>query len=428
MPDGHTVVIGSGVVGAATAYYLAKQGNAVTLLEQGEIASGCSQGNAGQVTPGHLPLTQPGTMLRNLRWLFQSKSPLYVAPRMDPSLMRWLWQFQKSCNAPHLVKATKILCELGQASAGLFDELVGDIGLRYQNNGRLEICRSKKTLQAACGEAELLRTCGFESRRLLGDQVQQFEPAIQAEVAGAIYYPNSGYCNPHELVTQLALAAEAAGAKLLLNTSATDLRKEQGRVVAVVTPQGEIPSDALVLACGAWAPRWAQQLGMRLPVQPGKGYHLDVGRPEKSPALPVVLVEERIFVTPLNGNLRLAGTMEFSGFNLRQRPARIEMLAAGAGRYLPGVLQAEERSRWCHLRPMTPDGLPIIGRVPQVPNVWIATGHGMLGITQGPITGKLLAEWIGQGKTSFDLAPLSPERFEKRLPASHDCKYCQQPQ
>ena len=186
-------------------------------------------------------------------------------------------------------------------------------------------------------------------------------------------------------------------------------------MVAVIIPHEEIRVNAVVLACGAWAPRLADRLGIRLPVQPGKGYHLDVERPEAAPAMPVVLVEERIFVTPIDDFLRLAGTMEFSGFNLLQRPARIDMLAAGASRYLPGVQRAQERSRWCHLRPMTPDGLPIIGRVPQVPNVWIATGHGMLGVTQGPITGKLVADWIGDGKTSLDLSPLRPERFQKAL-------------
>ena len=408
-----TVVIGGGVVGAATAYYLAKQGQQVTLLEQGELASGCSHGNAGQVTPGHLPLPQPGTMWRNLRWLFKPTSPLYVAPRLDLNLIQWLWQFNQACNEPHLRKATKVLCELGEASAVLFDQLANDIGLRYQNKGRLEICRSEKTFSAACDEADLLQECGFESQRLCGNQVQQLEPAIQTDVAGAIYYLNSGYCNPQELVKQLATAAQACGAVVKQNTPVTDLRIKRGHLVAVVTAHEEIKADALVLACGSWAPQLARRLGMRLPVQPGKGYHLDVERPPAAPAMPVVLIEERIFVTPIDDFLRLAGTMEFSGFNLRQRPARIDMLASGASRYLPGVRQAPERSRWCHLRPMTPDGLPIIGRVPHIKNVWIATGHGMLGVTQGPITGKLVADSIVAGKTSIDLHPLRPERFQK---------------
>jgi D-amino-acid dehydrogenase len=413
MSNIHTVVIGGGVVGTATAYYLTKQGRQVTLLEQGDLCSGCSRGNAGQVTPGHLPLPQPGTVWRNLRWLFKSTSPLYIAPRFDLTLLKWLWQFNQACNEPHLNKATEILCRLGAASGELFEQLVDEIDLRYENKGRLEVCRTKETYLSACAESELLQECGFESQRLLGDQVQQFEPAIQAAVFGAIFYPNSGFCNPQELVEQLAAAAKTSGAKIKPNTQVTDLRIDNGRLLGVVTEQEEIRADAAVLACGSWSPRLAHRLGIRLAVQPGKGYHLDVQRPEAAPAMPVVLVEERIFVTPIDDFLRLAGTMEFSGFNLKQRPARLEMLATGASRYLPGVHRAPVRSRWCHLRPMTPDGLPIIGRVPQVDNVWIATGHGMLGVTQGPITGKLLADWISEGKTSLDLAALRPDRFQR---------------
>jgi D-amino-acid dehydrogenase len=148
-----------------------------------------------------------------------------------------------------------------------------------------------------------------------------------------------------------------------------------------------------------------------LPVQPGKGYHLDVDRPERCPRIPVVLMEERIFASAIDDFFRMAGTMEFSGFNLTLRPRRLDMLSIGAGRYFPEVQQAPVRSRWCHLRPMTPDGLPIVGRVPQIQNVWIATGHGMLGHTQGPITGQLLAEWIVDGQTSMDLTALRPDRF-----------------
>jgi D-amino-acid dehydrogenase len=358
-------------------------------------------------------------MWRNLRWLFRSTSPLYVAPRIDFNLFKWLWQFNQACNKPHLNKATEILCQLGVASGKLFEQLVDEIDLRYENKGRLEVCRTEEAYLSACAESELLQDCGFESQRLRGDQVQRFEPAIQAAVAGAIFYPNSGFCNPQELVEQLAAAAKASGAKFKLNTQVTDVRIENGRLVAVMTPQEEIRADAVVVACGSWSPRLARRLGMRLPVQPGKGYHLDLQRPEAAPAMPVVLVEERIFVTPIDDFLRLAGTMEFSGFNLTQRPARINMLSAGAGRYLSGIQRADVRSRWCHLRPMTPDGLPIIGRAPQTDNVWIATGHGMLGLTQGPITGKLLADWISEGKTSLDLAALRPDRFQKSPRSSH---------
>ncbi len=189
------------------------------------------------------------------------------------------------------------------------------------------------------------------------------------------------------------------------------MRLEKGRVVALVTDAGEIDADSLVLACGAWFGRITKRLGLNVPVAPGKGYHLDIDRPERCPEKPIVLFEEKVFVEPLDDFLRLAGTMELSGFNFRQVPIRLEMLKTSASRYLSGIEEAHIRSRWCHLRPMSSDGLPVIGRSPRADNAWIATGHGMLGHTQGPITGKLLAEDIIDGRTSIDLMPLSPTRF-----------------
>jgi len=411
MSKGHTVVVGGGVIGVATAYYLAKRGQKVTLVEQEELCSGASQGNAGQVTPGHLPLPVPGTLGRNLRWLLNPTSPLYVAPRLDWSLLRWLWRFHKACNATHLRMATEVLCKLGLASEKLFAELDDAIDIDYENDGRMEVCRGERSFQAAREEADMLASFGFECRCLRGIEVREFEPAIQTDVAGAVYYRNSGYANPQTFVLRLADAAKKLGATILEHTRIVDLRVAGGRLRSLVTDGEEIEADAAALTCGAWAPDLSRRLGLTLPVQPGKGYHLDLDPPEQCPRVPVVLMEERIFVSPLDDFLRLAGTMEFSGFNVKPRPKRLEMLSLGAGRYFPEIPQTHVRSRWCHLRPMTPDGLPVIGRVPQTDNIWMATGHGMLGFTQGPITGQLLAEGILDGRASIDLAPLRVDRF-----------------
>jgi D-amino-acid dehydrogenase len=408
---GHTVLIGGGIVGASAAYYLAQRGVSVTLVEQGELCSGASQGNAGQVTPGHLPLPQPGTLARNLRWLLTSTSPLYVAPRWDFALLKWLWRFQQACNPRHLQHATRILCELGAASARLIEQLAPEIGLPYHHPGRLEVCRGDRSWQFACEEARLLQQFGYASRILRGAEVADFEPAMAAPVAGAVYYPDSGYCHPQTMVMKLADAARQRGAVIRTQTTVTGLDIRRGQAVAVRCGEETITADAVAITCGAWAPQFVRSLRVRLPIQPGKGYHVDVDRPERCPQIPAVLMEERIFVSPLDDFFRLAGTMEFSGFNLSQRPERLQMLLQGAGRYFPQVPQLRVRSRWCHWRPMTPDGLPVIGRVPRTDNVWLAAGHGMLGMTQGPITGQLLAEWICHGHTSLDLTPLRLDRF-----------------
>ena len=286
-----------------------------------------------------------------------------------------------------------------------------EVGYAYP--GRLEVCRGERSLRAAFEEAVLLEEFGFAGRRLRGRDVRELEPAIQIDVAGGVYYPDSGYCNPERLVLAMAEAAKGLGAVIRTNTAVQALKVDKGRVSAVVSGEELIAGEQFVLACGSSAPRLARDLGLVLPVQPGKGYHVDIDVPAAPPRIPVVLMEERIFVSPIDDFLRMAGTMEFSGFNLTPRPERLEMLVAGAGKYFPEIRTAPVRSRWCHLRPMTPDGLPIIGQVPGTENAWIATGHGMLGITQGPATGRLLAEWIVHGTPSIDLTATSAERFRR---------------
>ena len=370
------------------------------------------KGTPGKSRRGICPCHNRGRCCADLRWLAKSTSPLYVAPRLDLSLIRWLWNFQQACNPAQLRHATQCLCDLGRLSAQLFDELRREIEFGYAYPGRLEVCRGDRSLQAAFEEADLLEEFGFAGRRLRGE-VGELEPAIQADVAGGVYYPDSGYCNPERLVLAMAEAAKGLGAVIRTNTAVQALKVDKGRVSALVSGEELIAGDQFVLACGSSAPRLARDLGLVLPVQPGKGYHVDIDLPAASPRIPVVLMEQRIFVSPIDDFLRMAGTMEFSGFNLTPRPERLEMLVTGAGKYFPEIRTAPVRSRWCHLRPMTPDGLPIIGQVPGTENAWIATGHGMLGITQGPATGRLLAEWILHGTPSIDLTATSAERFSR---------------
>lgn len=412
---GDVAVIGGGVIGVATAYYLAERGIAVTLYEQQEICSGCSEGNAGQITAGHLPLNQPGTLWRNLRWLAQPTSPLYIPLRFDPALLAWLWRFQRACTARHVERATALLGQLGKASRQLFETLAAELSFDYHFEGRLELCRSEASWRATRHEAELLSGFGFTSEVLSAAQARQREPAIAGPIAGAVFFPESGYCDPRRFVTALAHAAAARGAVIRSNTPVSQIEGADNGAFRLAIPTGTATADAVVLACGAWTARLADRLGMRLPVQPGKGYHVDLQLPpSQRPRIPLVLVDDRIFVTPIGSHLRLAGTMELSGFNLKQRAPRLDALTRGARRYLGGIEADHVRHRWCHLRPMPADGLPVIGPVPAAPRIWIATGHGMLGLTQGPITGQLVAQALNGEPTDIDLAPFSPARFARR--------------
>ena len=420
MTRADVVVVGGGVIGVSAAYYLAARGQKVTLLEQNELSSGSSKGNAGQITAAHMPLNQPGMMLSNLRMLLAPSSPLYVPLRFDPGLIRWLWRFHRASTPTHVQRATEIICRFGRASVDLFDQLATEFDFSYRRAGRLEVCRRPKTLEAVLHEAELYKSLGFDYRALTPDEVAEFEPALIGPIAGAIHMPDSCFCEPEQFVLEMAKAAQRMGAEFRTGVQVTDL-KIDGDDVRVVTDAEPVDARHVVLACGAWAPRLESRLGLRLPIQPGKGYHLDLCLPADAamPKIPFVVIDDRTYIIPYdnpdgdpNGSfVRLAGTMEFSGFNLRLHPARLEMLRDVASRYIEGIDRASERSRWCHLRPMTPDGLPMIGPAPSAPNVWIATGHGMLGLTQGPITGKLIADALVDGRIDESLAVMRPDRF-----------------
>lgn len=412
MSESRVVVIGGGVIGVSTAHYLAEMGQQVTLLEQNELCSGSSQGNAGQITPGHMPLNHPGVIWRNLGMMLKPSSPLYIPLRWDWGLFKWLWGFNRACSEAKVRQATELLAMLGHASFELFEQLKDRVDFGYHCDGRLEVCREEATLKVVEHEAHLLEEFGFTWRHVTADEVHQMEPAVTTPVAGGIQFNESAYCNPASFVVNLAEQVKAAGVEIREQAAVTKIEANGAGPVRITLGEEVIEADHAVVAGGAWTPQLAEQLGLRLPIQPGKGYHLDIDLPEASRVnAPTLFVEERVFVTPIDDFVRLAGTMELSGFNLRQLPARIKQLSVGAGKYIEGIEEAPVRSKWCHLRPMAPDGIPIIGPTPKSKKVWIASGHGMLGLTQGPITGKLVAEGIVEGKTSLDITPLRPERF-----------------
>ena len=404
------IVIGGGAIGVCIAYYLAREGADVVLLEQGEVGGGCSQGNAGQITPGHLPLPQPGTMWRNLRWLVRPDSPLYIKPSFLAEHMSWFMQFSRACTHRHMAQATGVLCRLGRLSFRLFHELArkADFGFRVQ--GRLEICADEETLTGAEHEAAILQRYGFSYEKLDADEVRTRVPMLRGSVRGAIYYPESAHCDPAAFVRAVAELARSEGAQIETGTVVRTLDIAHEQVRAVVTDRGDYQGEHVILATGAWTPELVRPLGLDLPILPGKGYHVDYRAVPGLPQRPVVLVKDRVFVTPLGTRCRFAGTMEFSGFNRDIDQRRVKLIEEAAGRAFD-LSGTEPVDVWCHMRPMSADGLPYIGPVPWVQNLWVAAGHGMLGLTQGPATGLLIAQWILSGVPEMDLSPLRPDRY-----------------
>ena len=411
------VVVGGGVIGICCAYFLARRGARVTVLERDEIGKGASYGNAGSIAPGHLPINKPGRIKQALKSLLDPLSPLYVAPRLDPALARWLWMFSRKCTEAHLEFAMRVMAPLGHASRKIFDELaeVEKIDCCFQRNGYYEIYLTARGLASGGKEAALTGRYGFHPETVSGGALREREPAINSQVLGGVFYPEAATLNPYRFVMEMANRAERHGAALRTRTEIADVLTGDGKVRGIRTRDGEvIEADAVVLAMGAYSVALIQHLGLSFPLQAGKGYHRDSaakrgGAPQLRQAC--VLGENSVFCTPMDGFVRFAGTLEFSGVNHEIRRPRLEQLTNASMRYLDGVDDSNFRSEWCGLRPCMPDGLPVVGLVPGHRGLFIATGHGMLGLTLGPITGRLIAESVLDGAPSMDIAALRADRF-----------------
>ena len=399
------------------AYALARRGIGVTVLERHDIGGGASFGNAGTISPGHPPINRPGRIREAVLQMLNPSSPLYVAPRWDPSLFRWLWAFSRKCTAAHMEACMRVLAPLGREALDEFGRLVEEEALDcdYTPSGYYEVCRTPAGAERARHEVELLREHGYGAVTLTGGALEERDPALAAGTTGGAYFPDAATCHPHRFVLEVAERTRRLGGKLFTGRTVAEFVERDAAVTGVRLADGEvIEADSVILATGAYSPELAKKLGLDLPIQPGKGYHRDLASGDGGASdlkVPCVLSESSVFCTPLDGFVRFAGTMEFSGLNHRMRKGRLKQLTKAARQYIDGLGDAEPISEWCGLRPVTSDGLPIIGPVPGRDGLFLATGHGMLGLTLGPITGRIIAEYIRDGSPSVEVAALRPERF-----------------
>ncbi len=417
MDGPHTIVVGAGIVGVSTAYYLSRRGRRVTVIEMGDIGNGASSGNAGIVALGHPPIPRPGLIRQVLGWMLNGSSPVYIRPRFDPALFRWMWNLNRACTEEHFRSSMKLLTTLGRHTQACFDQIFSDerLSCEYHRTGWLEVYRTEKGLAQGRHDAELLERYGFEIQILDGDEVTRREPAFKDAVVGAVHSVESAFINPMKFLGELADRARGHGASIRTNTEIIDVLTSDGGVVGVRLDTGErLEAESVVLAGGIWTTGLARKLGLDVPMQAGKGYHRDITRPSPCVGIACVLAEDHVAVTPLEDVLRLSGTVEFSGLNHRLVPRRLDMLTAAASRYLDGLALTQPVNEWCGLRPCTADGLPVVGWAPAPSGLFVATGHARMGLTLGPVTGKLVSECILDGRPSIDITPLRVDRFRSR--------------
>jgi len=409
-------VIGGGVIGLSSAYYLNKAGHTVTVIERGDITDGCSFGNMGYISPSHfVPLASPGIISQGLKWMLKPTSPFYIKPRLDTDLMKWGYHFWKSSNAATVAKNSPHLNDILQLSRKLIDEFRIAIGDNFdmETIGCLMMCKQQKTLDHEFHMADDAEAFGLKVERLLKDDVQNLEPNVEVNVAGAVLFKDDCHFNPGKMMLSLKDYLVGKGVKFELHNTVTGFEKAGKKITAVITDKGTIAANAIVVATGSWLPVVAKMMGIKLLLQPGKGYSYTYPHVEKNIKYPAILVDGRCAITPWGHQLRIGGTMELSGINDKVLVKRMQGIYDSALDFYPGLkIDFPPADKiWNGLRPVTPDGLPYIGKHSLYDNVVIAGGHAMLGISEGTGTGQLVTEIIEGRTTSVNINAFRVERF-----------------
>ncbi|HEY8504648.1 MAG TPA: FAD-dependent oxidoreductase [Gemmataceae bacterium] len=412
---GRVVVIGGGVIGAACAYYLVKSGWSVTVADRGRFGDGCSRSNCGLVCPSHvLPVAEPGAIGQALKALFRRNAPFRIRPRLDLGLWGWLLSFARRCNRRDMLASARGIQPLLESSMALYREFLADeaIDCEWEQRGLLFVYRDRGAMEKYAATDRLLREeFHCPAVRYDGEAVRELEPALKPGLAGGWHYAEDAHLRPDRLLTAWRRVLEGRGVEIREACEVTGFVRTGNSARAAVTPAGEMGADAFVVAAGALTPALSRGLGCRIPIQPGKGYTITMPRPAVCPRVPLIFPETRVAVTPMRSGYRLGSTMEFAGYDPTIRPERLQLLRNGAEPYLREPYTEPVEEEWFGWRPMTTDGKPVIDRSPALPNVLIAAGHNMLGLSMAPATGKLAAELLGGEKPHLDPAPYAVSRF-----------------
>jgi len=409
-------IIGGGVIGLCSAYYLQKEGYEITVIERGDITGGCSFGNMGYMSPSHfVPLASPGIIAEGLKHMLSSSSPFYIKPRLNWDLMQWGWHFWKSSNAATVKKNAPHLNNLLQLSRGLMNDMRNEIGdvFDMEEKGCLMMCKLQKTLDHEFHLADDAEKFGLKVDRLQKDDVQKLEPDVELNVAGAVLFKDDCHFNPGKMMIALKGYLESQGVQFQLNATVTGFENSNNTISAVITNKGKFDCKQLIVATGSWLPVVAKMMGIKLLLQPGKGYSHTYQHVEKNIKYPAILVDGRCAITPWGHQLRIGGTMELSGINNKVLINRMQGIYDSARDFYPGLkIDFPPADKiWNGLRPVTPDGLPYIDRAAAYKNVIIAGGHAMLGISEGTGTGKLVCEMIQSKQTSISTGAFKLNRF-----------------
>jgi D-amino-acid dehydrogenase len=410
------IIIGGGIIGLSSAYYLSKSGWDITVIDKGTRRNNCSTGNAGYICPSHfVPLAAPGIVAQGFKWMLDSRSPFYVQPRLSWPLIQWGINFMRSATAQHVEASARPLRNIALYSMACYEALKEEAGFDffYAHDGMLEAVQTAENAHHAKETALKAKDLGLDAEWLDKEAVQAIEPDVEMNIRGATWFHCDAHCNPEQLVQNIEQYLLQRGAKLLDETEVTGFSKQNGEIQQVQTPKGNHEADLVVLATGSWSREMAAKLGLSIPLVAGRGYSFLTEATDFPLKRPVILTEGRVAISPFANQVRFGGTMEITDINTPPRFKRVEGIVKSARDFFPNlhIELPKPEEIWYGYRPCSADGLPYIGRLKQTRNVIVATGHSMLGLSLGAGTGKLVAEIAAEETPSVDLAMFSPERF-----------------
>lgn len=413
----HVVVIGGGIMGLSSAYFLQKAGHQVTVLDKSNFLDNCSYGNAGYVCPSHfIPLAAPGIVSQGLKWMLNSRSPFYVQPSLNGALIDWGLKFMRSATQKNVDKAAVPLRDIALMSQKEYETWAALPGFNfaYQHKGLLEIFQTEKVASHAKHTVEKGKELGLDVELLDYEAMQQMEPQTKINGRGAIFFKCDAHLYPNKLMQNLIAYLKQHSVRLLENEEVTGFEKKQKNVTRVITSSNAFDADAVVVASGSWSRETAALLDTKIPLMPGRGYSITLENAPYHLNYPAILSEGRVAVTPMDGNkIRFGGTMEVVSTKAAPRYNRVEGILKAVKDFFPSfdIPRPSDDKIWYGYRPCSADGLPYIGRISKFDNVVVATGHAMLGLSLGAGTGKLVAEIINEQPTSIDLSAFAVERF-----------------
>jgi D-amino-acid dehydrogenase len=410
-------IVGGGIIGISSAWYLTHKGFEVTIIDKSDFKNGTSFGNAGMIVPSHfIPLSTPGMIGQGLKWLLNNKSPFYIKPRLNADLVQWLWHFYRSANAAQVRKAMPVLYEMHERGKELYQEIATeyDFDFCFEKRGLLMLYKTQKQAREEEEFAEKAHRLGVKAELLDAQGLRTLEPHMDLDVLGGLYFPGDAHLHPNRLMHYMREDLEVKGVQFIARKEVTDFKLSGSKVVALIDESGnEIPVENVLISSGAWAAQLLKKAGVKIFLQDGKGYSITMNRPDICPQIPTILSEARVAITPMGNNLRIGGTLELSGLSDRISKSRVHGIVESIPAYYKNLkIPFTHKTRiWKGYRPCTPDGMPYIGKSSKLSNLVVGTGHGMMGLSLGAITGKLICQIFVNEKTALDVDLFRLNRF-----------------